>query len=39
LLNKPLSETWCLYGGQPARRLKPIDPNAAYFSRSNGFVV
>jgi acetyltransferase-like isoleucine patch superfamily enzyme len=39
LLNKPLSETWCLYGGQPARRLKSIDPNAAYFSRSNGFVV
>ena len=39
LLNKPLSETRCLYGGQPARRLKPIDPNAAYFSRSNGFVV
>lgn len=39
LLNKPHSETRCLYGGQPARRLKPIDPNAAYFSRSNGLVV
>ena len=38
LLNKPVSETWCLYGGQPARLLKSIDPNAAYFSRSNGFV-
>jgi acetyltransferase-like isoleucine patch superfamily enzyme len=39
LLNKPLSESWTLYAGQPARRLKPIDPNAAYFSRSQGFVV
>jgi acetyltransferase-like isoleucine patch superfamily enzyme len=39
LLNKPFSEAWSLYGGQPARRLKPIDVNAAYFSRLQGFVV
>jgi acetyltransferase-like isoleucine patch superfamily enzyme len=39
LLNKPFSESWSLYGGQPARRLKPIDANAAYFSRLEGFVV
>jgi acetyltransferase-like isoleucine patch superfamily enzyme len=39
LLNKPYSEPWSLYGGQPARRIKPIDPMAAYFHRSQGFVV
>lgn len=38
LLNKPHSESWSLYAGQPARRLKAIDPSAAYFSRSRGFV-
>lgn len=38
LLNKPYSEPWSLYAGQPARRLKAIDPSAAYFSRSSGFV-
>lgn len=39
LLNKPLSEPWSLYGGQPAKHLKPIDPSSAYFSRTDGFVV
>jgi acetyltransferase-like isoleucine patch superfamily enzyme len=39
LLNRPLSEPWSLYAGQPASRRKAIDPQAAYFSRSNGFVV
>lgn len=38
LLNKPLSESWVLYGGQPARQLKPIDRSAAYFNRTVGFV-
>lgn len=38
LLNKAHDETWGLYAGQPARRLKAIDPNAAYFSRSHGYV-
>ena len=38
LLNKSHSESWSLYAGQPARRLKAIDPSAAYFSRSRGFV-
>jgi acetyltransferase-like isoleucine patch superfamily enzyme len=38
LLNKPHSESWSLYAGQPARPLKPIDPSAAYFCRSRGFV-
>ncbi|WP_254943897.1 acyltransferase [Cyanobium sp. AMD-g] len=39
LLNKPLAESWCLYAGQPARRCKSIDPDSAYFSRSQGYVV
>jgi len=38
LLNKAHMEHWGLYAGQPARRLKAIDPNAAYFSRCHGFV-
>lgn len=39
LLNKPHSEPWSLYAGQPARRIQPIDPEAAYFRRRQGFVV
>lgn len=39
LLNKSHSEAWSLYAGQPARRVKPIDPAAAYFRRSQGYVV
>jgi acetyltransferase-like isoleucine patch superfamily enzyme len=39
LLNKAHMEHWGLYAGQPARRLKAIDPDAAYFSRLQGYVV
>jgi acetyltransferase-like isoleucine patch superfamily enzyme len=39
LLNKVHSEPWCLYAGQPARRLKAIQADAAYFCRSQGYVV
>lgn len=39
LLNKPLTEPWSLYAGQPAARRKAIPDDAAYFSRSQGFVV
>jgi acetyltransferase-like isoleucine patch superfamily enzyme len=39
LLNKAHTETWSLYAGQPAQRVKAIDPAAAYFSRSRGFVI
>lgn len=39
LLNKSLSEPWTLYAGQPARRLKTIEPSSAYFTRTVGFVV
>jgi len=39
LLNKPHTQTWSLYAGQPAQRLKPIPVDAAYFGRTIGFVV
>ena len=39
LLNKAHTQPWHLYGGQPARQLKAIDPDAAYFHRSTGYVV
>lgn len=38
LLNKPLTEPWNLYAGQPARLIKPIDQSADYFSRCDGYV-
>lgn len=39
LLNKAHREPWGLYAGQPAKRVKAIALDAAYFSRSQGFVV
>lgn len=39
LLNKSHTEPWSLYAGQPATRLKAIPADAAYFSRTQGFVV
>lgn len=39
LLNKPHSEPWSLYAGQPARRVKSIDPGNLYFNRRQGYVV
>ena len=38
LLNKPFSEPWKIYAGQPARLIKPIDQTASYFNRPVGFV-
>lgn len=38
LLNKPFTNSWTLYAGQPARLVKPIDQSAAYFHRSVGYV-
>jgi acetyltransferase-like isoleucine patch superfamily enzyme len=38
LLNRPQTQPWSLYAGQPAQLKKAIDPEAAYFSRSVGFV-
>ncbi len=39
LLNKAYSEPHILYGGVPARRLRELDPELAYFKRSTGFVA
>jgi len=39
LLNKPLTQPWSLYAGQPAKWRKTIPPDAAYFNRNQGFVV
>jgi len=39
MLNQPFSEPWSLYAGQPARHCKPIKKAAAYFSRTEGFVL
>ena len=38
LLNKPLTQEWCLYAGHPAKYIKPIDRSSAYFSRTDGFI-
>ena len=38
LLNKPFNDPWFLYAGQPAKIVKPIDRDAAFFSRTTGFV-
>jgi acetyltransferase-like isoleucine patch superfamily enzyme len=38
LLNKSYSEEWTLYGGVPAKPIKPISKDAKYFNRTTGFV-
>jgi hypothetical protein len=38
LLNKKYSETYCLYGGVPAKMIKKLSRLSLYFSRSIGFV-
>jgi acetyltransferase-like isoleucine patch superfamily enzyme len=38
LLASPQSAPGYLYGGVPARPIKPIEPDAKYFSRSTGYV-
>lgn len=38
LLNKPFSEPWSVYAGQPAVRRKLINQTSSYFSRQFGFV-
>lgn len=39
LLNKAFDEPYCLYGGNPARPIKPLTPDLMYFSRTAGFVA
>jgi acetyltransferase-like isoleucine patch superfamily enzyme len=38
LLNKKYSEGYYLYAGVPARPIKKLSPELAYFSRKTGFV-
>ena len=38
LLNKPFDEPFVLYAGTPARHVKKLPEDAAYFRRERGFV-
>jgi acetyltransferase-like isoleucine patch superfamily enzyme len=38
VLNKAHSEAFAVYAGQPAVRVKGLDPEAGYFHRPRGFV-
>jgi acetyltransferase-like isoleucine patch superfamily enzyme len=38
LLNKQYSDTFWLYAGTPAKPVKPLGADLAYFSRTDGFV-
>ena len=38
VLNKAHTEECAVYAGQPAVRVKALDPEAAYFHRERGFV-
>lgn len=38
LLNKAHGEEFAVYAGQPASKVKNLDPEAAYFHREHGFV-
>lgn len=38
LLERTFSESYTLYAGVPARAIKPIASDAAYFNRTTGFV-
>jgi acetyltransferase-like isoleucine patch superfamily enzyme len=39
LLNRAFTETYQLYGGVPARSIKPLPADFEYFKRTQGFVV
>jgi len=39
MLNKVYSEEYNLYGGSPAKIIKPISQSAKYFQRKKGFIV
>jgi acetyltransferase-like isoleucine patch superfamily enzyme len=39
VLNKAYSETGCLYGGVPAKKILEFSDKDMYFSRDKGFVV
>lgn len=39
LLNEPHLTPGYLYGGVPAKPIRPIDPESKYFSRTTGYVI
>lgn len=39
VLNKRFDESYQLYAGNPARPVKSLDRNAAYFTRATGFII
>jgi len=39
LLNKNFTDTYQLYGGVPARPIKPLSRDCKYFQRTEGLVV
>jgi len=39
VLNKKYTEEYQLYAGNPARPVKKLDQNAAYFKRKTGYVI
>ena len=39
VLNKKYSEEYFLYAGNPARAVKKLEHDAAYFNRRTGYVV
>lgn len=38
VLNRPMVESYSLYGGVPAKRIKDIPQNSKYMTRDKGFV-
>lgn len=38
VVGRPLADAETLYGGVPARPIKPLDPAAAFFTRKDAFV-
>ena len=38
VLNKAHAEEYVVYAGQPAKKVKSLDPEGAYFHRESGFV-
>lgn len=39
VLNKKYSEEYCLYAGNPARSVKKLEHDLAYFIRTTGYVI
>lgn len=39
LLNRQYSNPGYLYGGVPAKPIRPVDPESKYFSRTTGYVI